>query len=49
MASNEEEQTARIENGMPAIVSQSEFDEIQKLLSYNKLSGEHRKPRSNFY
>lgn len=48
IASSEEDQTVRIENGMPAIVSQSDFDEIQKLLSYNKLSGGAQKAKEQY-
>ena len=44
----ETDELVRIEDGMPAIVSKADFDEVQKLLSYNKLSGGAQKAKEPY-
>lgn len=48
LAANAEYEVVRIEGGMPAIISQADFDEVQKLLSYNKLSGGAQKAKEPY-
>ncbi len=48
LAADAENEVVRIEGGMPAIISQADFDEVQKLLSYNKLSGGAQKAKEPY-